>query len=294
MKKLMLGFILLLSINKSFAGFPIGLGKWMLCPSYIYYSAESYWNNNRELNDYISSDGYSGKFTSQYLGLFGGYGINRDLDFLFKVPFVSNTFVEGNRMNTVSGIGDVMLGLRYFLNHYDYTRHLSVTGSIILPFYAAQSLKEAKRIDTIRVNNQLGFATAGLEVKLGYAGSFKTGDMKGLYWDIDGGFRAFLSSNGPTQFFTNLTMGFPLSDEVKMSGTLRGVSSTSPSANLITSSATLVNRDFDYIRAELAFGLKLTRSTQIWGGIFSDITGRNIGKGSGYFFTLVIKPNSAD
>jgi hypothetical protein len=84
--------------------------------------------------------------------------------------------------------------------------------------------------------------------------------------------------------------GVPFDEEWKIAGTLRGVSSNSPVSNLVSrSQATLINRDFDYIRAELALGYKLTRKTSLWGNIFSDLTGRNIGQGSGYSIFLVYK-----
>ena len=76
-----------------------------------------------------------------------------------------------------------------------------------------------------------------------------------------------------------------------MCGTIRGITSSSPYGNFNsnTSVPNAVNRDFDYIRAELAGGTKVSRSTSIWGSIYTDIMGRHVGKGFGYSLFAVIK-----
>jgi len=268
---------LLLITQQANAGFPIGKGRWLLVPTFNHYVASSYWDDNRTLHSFDKS----GRFVSNYLGVYGGYGINRDLEFIFKVPFISNTYTDTTLIEPNSGIGDVNIGLCYYLSHYDYFRHLSLTGTLIIPFYSNQT--------DVYKHTLLGYGAMGIEAKLGYAGTNQK-VLKKTFYDLEVGVRQYFATEGPTQLFTNLTFGVPIDESWKACATLRGVTSSSPYGNISSNFvASTVNREYDYLRFELAAGVKATRSTSIWLSVYTDILGKHIGKGSGYSIFAVIK-----
>ena len=277
-KYIVVCIVALMVAQQVHAGFPIGKQRWLLVPTFNHYAATSYWDDSRTLKDFNPS----ARFVSNYFGLYGGYGINRDWEIVFKLPYIANRYVTSGYLEQTSGIGDVNVGVTYYLNHFDYYRHLSITGTLILPFYSNDT--------TVSKHTLLGYGTVGLEAKIGYAGTNQN-FLKNTFYDLEGGVRQYLSSQGPSQFFTNLTFGVPLDDNWKISGTLRGVISSSPYGNLFNSGyvTPLVNRDFDYLRFEVAAGVKATRSTSIWASLYTDIMGRHIGQGSGYSLFAVIK-----
>jgi protein XagA len=255
------------------AGFPIGNGRWLLVPTYTSYNASQIWDVNGLSVDPNSS------FNSTYLGLFGGYGIGRDLDFVFNIPYLTQNFTEnGNALQPFSTLGDVSVGLSYFLNHYDYYKHLSITGSIIFPAYDATNVPPSL---------VPGFGSTGIEVKMGIAGT-NTKKFKNTYYDVEGGVRQYFNTGGPTMFFGNATLGVPINDDWKISGTLNAVVASSSSLAINTVNPNL-NRNFGYFRGTIAIGRKLNRNISLWGSIFRDFFGYSIGQGNGYSIFAVIK-----
>ena len=261
----------------SYAGFPIGDGRWLLVPTYTHYTATSYWDANGKSVAFPKN----GQFTSEYLGLYGGYGINRDLDLVFNLPYVTNSYSEnGVKTGQLSAIGDAKIGLSYFLNHYDYNKHLSVTGSLIIPMY-----ENIPNTDLLP-----GFASLGVEAKIGLAGT-NTKSLKNVYYDIEGGFRNYFSAGGPFVFFANATVGVPIDEDWKINGTLNYVSSSSNGSNISTSNNynPYINKDYTYLRGTLALGRRIDRNISIYGSIFKDFSGTNIGQGQGFSIFAVIK-----
>ena len=265
-------FVVVLSITMHqtcFAGIPIGIGRVLLVPTYTKYSATSYWNNQGQLKAFDNK----GLFQSNYLGLYGGFGIGRDMDLVFNIPYVTNkSFENGVELGSLSTIGDVTVGLSYFLNHYDYYKHLSITGSLIFPSYPTD----------LQTNLLPGFASTGGELKIGLAGT-NTTSFKDSYYDMEAGVRSYFSADGPTIFFANATLGVPLGEQQdwKVSGTFNLVSASSNSATNVSANPYL-NTNFSYLRATLGLGRKIDRHVEIWATIFKDVIGRSIGQGSGF------------
>jgi protein XagA len=273
MKKIVLILVVALSFTTtSKAGFPIGQGRWLLVPTYTQYNASGYWDENRQSNLYSNG----GSFRSNYFGLYGGYGIGRDVDLVFNLPYVNQIFTENNTViEQLQTSADAMIGLKYFLNHYDYFKHLSITGSLLIPMYQAQ-------------NTQLlpGFGSPGIEVKLGLAGT-NTTRLKDTYYDIEGGIRHYFNPGEPTQLFANATLGTPIGEDWKLSGTLSGVTSSASIPNQPINA--LVNRNFDYLRGTITLGRRIDRNISLNAAIFTDFLGRNIGQGRGFSIFAVIK-----
>jgi hypothetical protein len=270
---------LLLFQNQAKAGFPIGQGKWLLVPTYNYYSATKYWDAQRVVTPYPKN----GRFSSNYLGLYGGYGIKRNLDFIFNVPFIIQTYSDTDSLKQLSSLGDVNLGLSYYFNSNDYNKHLSLTGSVIIPF--AQSYASTSSSSLIAYP-AIGYHAFGVEAKFGYAGT-NTTTLKNVYWDMEVGLRQYFSYLGPTQFFFNATMGVPLNDDWKLFGSMNYVTSHSNATFQSTSDG--VNRDFDYLRFTIGILARLSKNASVGASIFTDVTGRNIGCGSGFSLFAVFK-----
>ena len=274
MKKFILFAIIIFVFGQNvFAGFPVGKGRFKIVPSYNLYRAKGYWDKNGDYTAYTDN----GRFTSNYFGIFVSAGISRNFDFVATLPIVIQTSSETNKLVTNAGLGDISLGLSYFLSHFDENTHLSVTGSLIIPGYQNTILP------------YIGFGSFGTEVKLGISGSTQR-YYRNPYFDIEGGIRQYFNTFGPTQLFANITGGIPLSDEVKISGNLSGVSSQSNGAVFSTNpNFASYNREFSYIRFTANAGFTINPIWSLWANIYTDVAGKSIGKGSGLSIFAVIK-----
>ncbi len=278
MKKLTLIIIVTIAfIQSSRAGFPIGYGRYLLIPGYNYYTASGYWGPTSNYNSYGS-----GNFSSHYFNLYGGYGISRRLNFLYNLPIVNqvdNNTSGKNKLYSAFALGDASLGLSYFFNDFDDLTHVCLTGSLIVPLYQNQGTPYPN----------IGYQSLGAEAKLGFSGS-ATGGFRNPYYDIEFGMRQYFASDGPFQVFANVTGGIPVSDDWKISGTISGVNSIS---SAITSSTTQVfynyNKSFYYLRLAANAGYVVNENLSIWGGLYTDVAGRSVGKGSGLSLSAVIK-----
>ena len=264
------------SINAK-AGFPVGAGHWLLSPGYYYYTATGYWDNNRVYNAYANN----GRFTSHYLGLYGAYGINRNWEFVFNVPFVSQTFSQTNVLIQNSSLGDVTAGFSYYPEMKNLNTHFSITGSIIIPLYQNVTYPGLSGVTAPFV----GFQSVGAEVKASLAGSPQN-FIKNCYYDMSLGARQYFSTYGPTQFFFDGTFGVAVDEDWKIYGNLSTVSSQSNYTSTITDG---INRDFSYLRLTVGAGYRVNKTLQLFGNIFQDISGRNIGRGHGFGIFAVIK-----
>jgi protein XagA len=263
--------------EKAMAQFPVGDKRILLAPTYSYYRATGYWNSNSIYSAYPSG----GKFTSNYLGLYGVAGINRNWEFTFNVPFIVQTYTDSGRLIQNGSLGDVTLGLTYYTPMADPQRHFSITGSLIIPLY--QNIPLPSNLSTV-TPPFVGFQTTGGELKLSYAGSTEN-VWKSSYYTLQGALRQYFSTYGPTQFIYSATFGTALDEDWKLAGTLSGVSSSS---NFIPLTSDGINRDFSYFRIALGLGRKVSKTTQVYASIYQDVTGKNIGRGSGFSLYAVI------
>lgn len=256
------------------AGFPIGNGRWLLAPTYTKYHADGYWDNTGIYNNFANK----GRYESDYFGLFGGVGIGRDVDLIFNIPYVQQRYLQnGQVQESLSSVGDVTVGLSYFINHFDYYKHLSITGSLIFPAYP--SIEQTYLLP--------GFNSTGGEIKMGLAGT-NTNYLKDTYYDVEAGIRTYFNAGGPTMFFANATLGVPFNEDWKISGTLNLLSSNS-STGFLTPTNIFINRDFSYFRGNISLGRRINRNITWFVSIFRDFTGRSIGQGQGFSTFMVFK-----
>ena len=273
--KIFIAVLLTISFQQTVkAGFPIGNGRWLLAPTYNKYHADGYWDNTGIYNNFANK----GRYESDYFGLFGGVGIGRDVDLVFNIPYVQQRYLENGQIKeSLSAVGDVSVGLSYFINHFDYYKHLSITGSLIFPAYP--SIEQTYLLP--------GFNSTGGEIKMGLAGT-NTNYLKDTYYDVEAGIRTYFNAGGPTMFFANATLGVPFNEDWKLSGTLNLLSSNS-STGFLTPTNIFINRDFSYFRGNISLGRRINRNITWWVSIFRDFTGRSIGQGQGFSTFMVFK-----
>ncbi len=259
--------------SAAFAGFPIGRGKYLLVPSYNLYTAKGYWDKDGNYFDYPNS----GRFASHYFGLYGGMGIGEKLDLVGSINYTLQQKRETNLLQSNASLGDANIGLQYLLNSFDYYKFLTVTGSLILPLYTNNPAKLP----------YTGFQQVGGEIKMAFSGTNRE-RLKNTYYDVVGGVRQYFSPEGPTQVFLDALFGIPLDDYNKLTFSINTVKSTSSSTVFNPDNLNL-NRSFSYFRLTAGYGRKINQNYQLFFNIFSDITGKNTGKGGGGSVSLVAK-----
>lgn len=274
MKKIITIVLLAIISSAAHAGFPIGRGKYLIVPSYNLYTAKGYWNGEGGYLDYTDN----GRFASHYFGVYGGVGIGDKLDLIGNINYTLQTKRETNNLQSNGSLGDATVGLQYLLNSFDYYKFLTVSGSLIIPLYTNTGGKEP----------YTGFQQVGGEIKMSFASTNRE-RLKNTYYDVTGGLRQYFSPEGPTQLFLDALFGIPLNDKNKITFSMNGVNSTSSSTALFNPNNLNLNRSFSYFRLGAGFGTKISQSNQIFFNIFSDIFGRNTGKGSGGSIQLVVK-----
>lgn len=273
MKKTITIVLLAIISSAAYAGFPVGRGKYLIVPSYNLYTAKGFWDKDGTYFDYSNN----GRFTSHYFGVYGGIGIGDKLDLIGNINYTMQSLRETNRIQSNGSLGDATVGLQYLLNSFDYYKFLTVTGSLIVPLYTNTTGKEPFT----------GFQQVGGEIKMSLASTNRE-RLKNTYYDLTGGLRQYFSQEGPTQLFLDALFGIPLNDKNKITFSMNGVKSSS-SLTVFNPNNLSLNRSFSYFRLGTGFGTKISQNNQIFFNIFSDVIGRNTGRGSGGSIQLVAK-----
>jgi len=274
MKQLLTLVLFALISSAVYAGFPIGRGKYLLVPSYNLYTAKGYWNESGSYTDYTNS----GRFASHYFGLYGGVGLTENLDFVGNVNYTIQRKMETNFTEQNASLGDATIGLQYLMNSFDYYKFLTVTGSLIVPLYQNNPAKVP----------YTGFQQVGGEVKMAFSGTNRE-RLKNTYYDVNFGVRQYFSAEGPTQVFLDALFGVPLDEMNKLTFSLGGVQSNSSSTVLPNYNNLSANRSFSYFRLTTGYGRKIDQNYQLFITIFTDVTGKNTGKGGGGSISIVAK-----
>lgn len=273
MKKFLSLIIFAVIVNTAFAGFPIGRGKYLLVPSYNLYTTKGYWDASGTYVPFANG----GRFASHYFGIYGGIGIGERLDFIGNISYIMQRKLETNLTQSNASFGDATLGLSYLLNTFDYSKFLNVTGSLIVPLYTNNVSKQPFT----------GFQQVGGEIKFSYSG--ENGErFANTYFDINLGVRQYFSPEGPTQVFGDALLGVPLDEDNKLTFQLASTKSSSTQTGLVLNPNNLfLNRQFNYFRMTAGYGRKISQKYQLFFTIFSDVSGRNTGKGGGGSISLV-------
>jgi hypothetical protein len=260
-----LTLLMISCVTRVYAGWPIGKYRHIFTPSFTYYTSKNQWDRQGK-----KVDGGSGtRFNAYSIGLFGGVGISRRADLLASVTLTGqSSTIGGEKLPSVTGLGDATLGLSYNLVHWKYKRFLSIQGTVIAPLYTVKT-----------TGNTFGYGVLGAEGKLMYSGQ-----LVGLsYINLEGGFRRYFDDKGPNQIVYSLTIGSPLDSRKKnqISADIGGVSSKSANETLTPVNPNLVYDGY-YIKGSINYGHKFTNKVSLFGSAFTTLAGRNAAQGSGF------------
>ncbi len=257
--------------NFVYAGFPIGKGKYLIVPSYNLYTAKGYWNESGSYTDYTNN----GRFASHYFGLYGGLGLTEKLDFVGNINYTIQRKMETNFTEQNASLGDATVGLQYLMNSFDYYKFLTFSGSLIVPLYQNNPSKTP----------YTGFQQVGGEVKMAFSGTNRE-RLKNTYYDVNVGLRQYFSAEGPTQIFFDALFGLPLNEMNKLTFSMSGNKSNS-STSVFNFNNLSANRSFSYFRLTTGYGRKIDQNYQFFITLFTDVTGKNTGKGGGGAISIV-------
>jgi hypothetical protein len=269
-KALMLAVLMCMSYSLCLAGgWPMRPGRMLLSPSINYFYANKSWDSlgvKKPFND-------NGRFTSLSFYLYGEYGISRRFTLVGSLPYLSNNYQQDNYKSANSGLGDLELGMRYYLANIKYIYYFSLQGTVITPLYT---------------DPNLGYKKHGAEVKIAFSGSGKV-IGKNYYFNLENGLRQYFGESGPFQDrysgVFGLTIDRKMHDQISIgaSGTFSRSSLKAFSTNLVS------NQDFSFTQASLSYGHTFGSQFSTFVSANKFITGRNTGAGVSGSFSLIYK-----
>ncbi|GAB3760410.1 hypothetical protein GCM10028817_36430 [Spirosoma pomorum] len=247
----------------------------MFVPGLYYYQASKYWQPTGP----VEAFGDNGKFQSVSVRLYGEYGLSNRLTMVCTLPFAANQYKSERQDNRNSGLTDLELGLRYNLLNVNNRRYLSLQAIGVVPLY-----QNATKIP------YLGYASSGAEAKLLYAGSLKLA-KRDAYFNTEVGLRRFFKVGPrPVNQATMLaTFGWYVSPKNVLTGELSGLISYSNMFRELNPVNPTVNTDFRFAKATIGYGRQLGGNNWLYANVYTDVYGRNVGIGSGFSLTSVIR-----
>lgn len=257
------------------SAWPLPKRKFLLVPGVYYYRATSYWSPDRS----VQAFGNDGRFTSVNIRLYGEYGLSDRLTLVGTLPFVANTYQSRPLSTANQGLTDAELGLRYNLLNVQNRRYLSMQAAGILPLYRNSGQTPF-----------LGFASAGLEARLLYAGNLRIGS-RNAYFNTEVGYRHYVSvgSYPVRQVPLLATLGWYVSDKDVLTGELSGLIASSNRFRELNPVNPTVNTDFRFVKANLSYGRRVSERTWLYAGVYHDLYGKNVGIGRGFSVTSIIR-----
>jgi hypothetical protein len=155
-KPLLIAFLLIGALrgNSYAGGFPVRPHSLLLSPSVSYFYANKAWDSIGHLASFPSN----GHFSSLTYQLYAEYGLSRRFTLVAQLPYVTNTFVQGNYKNTAAGLTDLETGIRWYVANIDYRFYFMVQGTVITPLYVNNpSLGYGLTGGELRYSGTLGF-----------------------------------------------------------------------------------------------------------------------------------------
>jgi hypothetical protein len=265
---LLLGFFMASIINTgAFAsGKPVGKKRLFIIPAAAYFFNSTYWDQKGVHKTYDNGV----HFGSTILSINSEYGFSRRVSLVASIPFIINHFSQTGASNSVSGLGDAELGVRYYIANINYNVYFSIQGNMIVPLY------------TNTPEKSLGYDELGSEIRLIGAGDFAIGTKK-FYWEINSGSRQFLGASGPFQLKNSLSLSYSLDkkNQVSLAGTsLYSFSSVKTPLNVVNPLDVANNKDFNFNQLTGSYSYSIQRNKSIFVSFSKFISGVNTGAGT--------------
>lgn len=271
MKKLFTFLILLVMAKPLYAGWPINTGRYIIAPTLTYYHSGDYWDKD---GHFVHANGRQG-FTSETFSIYGGYGINHQIDIIGSIPLSYQTSTSNGVGHSSFGANDLQAGVSYNIINFGYTSFLSVQLTGIVPLYK----------DT--PTDYRGYQSVGADLKLSYTGGFTNFITKQGYYNVEVAGRDYFSKDGPLQMNYSAAAGFAFNRKNQLILEVGGVYSSSSNKNYSVNQTAI--HDFRYTKASGTYIHALSRHYNLGLGGFYTFTGRNTGKGMGGDVQLLIR-----
>ncbi|WP_158829449.1 hypothetical protein [Mucilaginibacter lacusdianchii] len=263
--------ICLLISFKAYCGWPTRPHRLIVSPSISYFRSTSDWDRNGNKVPRANA----GTFTSTSFYLYGEYGISRRLALTASVPYINYSLKDAvYGTSSVSGVGDMEAGLKYYLANIGYKYYFTLQGTAIVPLYSA--------------SQSLGYGQKGGELRLGFSGAGKIGS-KFYSLSLENGLRQYLGSNGPIQDRFSASFGLTLDrkfhDQITLgaSGLISASSIKTYTQNIYTT------RDFAYTQVSLSYGHSFNTKTALFLSLGQFIVGQNTGIGTTATASMIFK-----
>ncbi|RVU00531.1 hypothetical protein EOD41_11040 [Mucilaginibacter limnophilus] len=267
--KLLLSVLLLASAltNALAGGMPVKKGKYILSGSISYFRSNDLWGGSGKVVKYPSN----GYFSSTSVSLYGEYGISRRFTAVVTLPYLVNDFILEDGINSVSGLGDAEVGLRYYLGNIGFKHYFGLQASAVLPLYS---------------NATLGFSKPAVDAKISYSGSGKLGS-KSISLGGDIGVRQYFESEGPFQFKYSGNFSYYIGKKDQIGVGVSGAISTS--INKTVNPNILINKDYSFTMASLNYGHNFTPKLSLFAGANHILVGRSTGRGNSFLLSVITK-----
>ncbi len=255
---------------KAYCGWPTRPGRFVVSPSFSYYTSHQYWDSTgRRVNR-----ANNGSFTTSSFSVSAEYGIVRKLAAFASVPYLSYRLTDSvSAPFSRSGFGDAEFGLRYYLANISYKYYFTLQGTAIVPLYTTQGL---------------GYAQPGGELRLGFSGAGKLG--KSFYsLSIENGVRKYFGNDGPIQDRYSASFGITLDKRFRdqlslgVSGIISKSVLTAFTRNIYTA------RDYTFTQVSLSYGHTFNSSISLFLTASQFVIGRNTGIASNGSLAFIYK-----
>jgi len=267
-------FVFLLSIactSKVFAGWPVGKKRFMVGTSFYTYFSSNYWDRNGTFHKNNPN-----KFSSYSAGVFIDYGISRKLDVIANLPASYQIVKQSTSTINNVGVSDLQAGLSYAFWNYHLKNYITGYAGLIAPLYAQ------------RINQTLGYAFYGTELRLSNTGNFDLGSHA-AYYNVDADFRRYMSDVGPTQFNYMGTFGYYLNKYNQVLIDVAGTLSSSSYKDQAIGNYSGSTYDYRNLRVQLDYGYTVSRRVSVYASGFYTVSGFNIGQAYGTSLQLLLR-----
>lgn len=242
------------------ADWPVGKRRTVILPGYSFFYSAS--NFDRKWKLYKFPKGNS--FVTHVNNISLQHGVGRTTDIFFSVPFISQRVLSRDSLSTLSGVGDITMGVAQHFSSEDQHRHFTAKASLVIPLYQKDTLAS------------LGYGSRafGLEINYSFSASSKS------FAIIQAGYTHFFDQvEGPQQYTYTGTYGRKLTPFSMM--TIGFMHQISYSQDKSFNPNLALNKSFITGRLTMSYGRRLTRSIMPMIHISTALYGKNAGSGFG-------------
>jgi hypothetical protein len=246
-------------------GKPVGKKRLFLIPALAYFFNSSYWDPNGVHKTYDNGE----HFGSTILSLNSEYGLTRRLSLVGSVPFIINKVTTNDYSASISGFGDGLFGMRYYVANIDYNVYFSVQGELIVPLYASD------------INKRLGYDKLGSDVRFIGAGDFSIGSKK-FYWELNTGFVDYFGGDGPFQLKNSLSLSYSINkrNQISVAGTSLYSYSRAKNDNSVNPLDVSDTKQFNFNQITGSYSYSIKRNKSLFFSFSKFLTGTNTGAGT--------------